>query len=477
MNKILLSIENSISEEDLAKYGKDWTDFWEANPSIIFFPRNTIEVQTIVLEAYREGISIVPSGGRTGLSGGAVANNQEWVISLEKMDKVLGFDKGQPSVSVEAGMITEALQVFAEEQGLYYPVDFASKGSSQIGGNIATNAGGVKVVRWGLTRDQILGLKVVTGKGEILELNNGLIKNATGFDLRHLFIGSEGTLGIITEACVKLFPARKPVFVLFLAIEEISKAMDILHVFRKEHTINAFEFLSDKALGLVLDAHPLQAPFKEKSPFYILIEIEQSGAAQAEQLAETLEYFYEKEGIQNDLFGQDQTEIDNIWAYRERISESASPFTPYKNDISVKPSDIPAFLAEAEILIGEKYPDFEVLWYGHIADGNIHINILKPQALDREAFRLDCNAVSIELFQLVQKYQGSISAEHGVGLLKKDYLHYSKSEAEIAYMKGIKAVFDPKNIMNPGKLFRSFQSLFAFYLSGLLSHHAADIIW
>ena len=224
----LSDIKYSVADEDLLKYGTDWTDFYQTNPCIILFPKTTLEVQQIVQLANQHRIGIVPSGGRTGLSGGAVAAAQEIVVSLEYMNQILDFNPIDQTVRVQAGVITQAVQDFALRNNCYYPVDFGSRGSSQIGGNIATNAGGIRVIRYGLTRNWVVGLQVVTGTGDLLETNHGLLKNATGYDLRHLMIGSEGTLGIVTEAILQLTRPPQQKMVLFLAIKQVEDAMPIL---------------------------------------------------------------------------------------------------------------------------------------------------------------------------------------------------------------------------------------------------------
>lgn len=449
----LSGIKYSISDEDFEKYGKDWTNFYEPNPEIILFPKTTKDVQQIIRFANENKIGVVPSGGRTGLSGGAVALNKEIVISLERMNKILDFNKVNQTIKVEAGVITEELQKYALDKGLYYPVDFASRGSSQIGGNIATNAGGIRVVRYGLTRNWITGIKMVTGSGEILETNKGLIKNATGYDLRHLIIGSEGTLGIVTEAIVKL--SRKPqnINVIFFAISDIKKAISILEEFQKSLDISAFEFLSNNALNYSITQSNYPKPFKDEFPFYVLIEFENLFDQTSKKVEEIVLNLYKKKLIENDIIGMDTKAIKRIWSYRESITESISKYTPYKNDISVLISDIPKFIYEASMIIEENYPEFEVLWFGHIADGNLHINILKPTNMEIAKFHNECDKVSEILFELISKYNGSISAEHGLGILKRDFIRYSRSEFEISLMKSIKKIFDPNGVLNPNKTF------------------------
>lgn len=450
----ILDADCILTDDDsLEQFGKDWTNQFPAKPMAIALPKTTEQVAEIVKWANNNNIAIVPSGGRTGLSGGAVASNGELVVALDKMNKVLEFEKTTQQVTCQAGIITEQLQQFAADNELYYPVDFASSGSSQIGGNIATNAGGIKVIRYGLTRDWVMGLTVVTGKGEILKLNSGLIKNATGYDLRHLFIGSEGTLGLITEATIKF--TRKPtnLTVLLLSIEDMTKVTELLNLFQKEVDLTAFEFFSEEALQKVMAHHQLPRPVETQGAFYCLLEFDADSEERLEKALESFETGLEKELIVDGVMSQSQQQAEELWKYREYISETISARKPYKNDISVTPDKVSEFLAKVDGIVSEQYPDFEVIWFGHIGDGNLHLNILAPESMSYEDFTAACEQVNPLIFDVLKDLGGSISAEHGVGLLKKPYLNYSRSDAEIVYMKGIKAVFDPNNIMNPGKLF------------------------
>ena len=348
--------------------------------------------------------------------------------------------------------MTQQLQEFAEEQGLFYPVDFASAGSSQMGGNIGTNAGGIKVIRYGMTRDWISGLKVVTGKGDLLELNKGLAKNATGYDFRHLFIGSEGTLGLVVEATVQLTRKPRDLTVLVLGCPGFREVMNVLHGFQAKIDLTAFEFFSDKAMRHVL-AHGVAAPFDTDAPFYCLLEFEGESPQALEDAMAIFESAVDKGWVLDGTMSQSLQQAEQLWQLRERISESISVYTPYKNDISVTVGKVPDFVEEVDAVVQENYPDFEIVWFGHIGDGNMHLNILKPESLAKEEFFQRCNHVSGWVFEIVQKYNGSISAEHGVGRTKKPYLKYSRTEEEIAAMKAVKAVFDPNNIMNPGAIF------------------------
>lgn len=443
-----------FDEESLLFYGRDWTRFKTPKPLAIFFPFSTEDVQKIVQLSIQNKWSLVPSGGRTGLSGGALACNGEIVVSFEKMNRILEFREADRTVLCQSGVITEEIQNYVSEKGYFYPVDFAARGSSHIGGNVATNAGGIKVLRYGLTRDWIRGLKVVTGKGEILSFNNGLIKNATGYDLRQLFIGSEGTLGFITEVEVGFTNPPPPLGLFLVQLPSHKNIMDIFLRFKKTLTLTAFEIFSEVALQKVLAKNPaLKRPFDEESPFYAVIEFEMPSEAQLDTALETFGEAMTAGEATNGGLSQNDQQFKEFWAYRERISESLASDTPYKNDISVRISKVTDFMQAADQALAQRAKDLEIIWFGHLGDGNLHINILKPQNISAEDFYKDCQQFDQILYSVVKQFEGSISAEHGVGLTKKPFLQYSKSTEEIKIFKEIKAIFDPHNIINPNKLF------------------------
>jgi len=437
----------------LDAYGKDWTKQFVPAPLAIAFPKTIEEVQAVVRWANERNVALVPSGGRTGLSAGAVAANGEVVVAFDYMNKIVQFNAFDRTAVCQAGVVTAQLQAFASEHGLYYPVDFASAGSSQIGGNISTNAGGIKVIRYGMTRNWVAGMKVVTGNGEILELNRDLIKNATGYDLRQLFIGAEGTLGFVVEATMRLDRAPKNLTAMVLGAANLEAIMPVLHAFQSRLDLTAFEFFSDKAMAKVLARGDVPAPFETECPYYALLEFEATSEDVTGAALEVFEQCVEQEWVLDGVMSQSEQQLQNLWKLREYISETISHWTPYKNDISVTVSKVPAFLNEIDAIVEENYPDFEVIWFGHIGDGNLHLNILKPDAMPKEEFFAKCATVNKWVFETVDKYNGSISAEHGVGMTKRDYLGYSRSAEEIAIMKAIKAVFDPNGVMNPGKIF------------------------
>ena len=452
--KTLVDAGKVLTDADsLEAYGKDWTKHFAPAPTAIVFPKTTEQVQAIVRWANQHQVALVPSGGRTGLSAGAVAANGEVVVSFDNMNQILAFNPTDRTVACQPGVATQQLQMFAEGKDLYYPVDFASAGSSQIGGNIGTNAGGIKVIRYGMTRNWVAGMKVVTGKGDLLELNKDLIKNATGYDLRQLFIGAEGTLGFVVEATMRLDRAPKNLTALVLGAADFDSIMPVLHAFQNTLDLTAFEFFSDKALAKVLARGDVPAPFETDCPFYALIEFEAVNDEVAERALTTFEHCVEQGWVLDGVMSQSEQQLENLWKLREYISETIAHWTPYKNDISVTVGQVPAFLGEIDEIVAKNYPDFEIVWFGHIGDGNLHLNILKPDNLSKDEFFTQCAVVNQWVFETVQKYNGSISAEHGVGMTKRDYLHYSRSAEEIAYMQAIKTVFDPNGIMNPGKIF------------------------
>jgi FAD/FMN-containing dehydrogenase len=453
LNKVLTPEQVAVDRASLETYGQDWTRFTTPAPTAIVFPRKTTDVVAIVECARRCQFALVPSGGRTGLSGGACAANGEVVVSMDKMNAISPVNLTDRTVTVGAGAITQNVQQAARDADLFYPVDFASSGSSQIGGNIATNAGGINVIRYGMTREWVAGLTVVTGKAEVLELNKGLMKNNTGLDFRHLFIGSEGILGFITEATLRLTAPPKDPTVLVLGLSDMSAIMAVLDRIQSTTPLLAYEFFSELAVSKVVDHAGVARPFETRTPFYALVEFERDNDMTDAHVFEAVEQCMEEGWVVDAVMSQSVAQARALWRLREDISETISKWTPYKNDISSTVSKVPELLATVDDVVHENYPDWEVVWYGHIGDGNLHLNILKPENLQIEEFKARCNDVSVAIFDAIKTLGGSVSAEHGVGTLKAPYLGYSKSDSEINAMRAIKAIFDPDGILNPGKVF------------------------
>ena len=453
LSAVLTPEQVAMDPASLETYGQDWTRFTPPAPTAIVFPRDTADVVAVVECARRCQFALVPSGGRTGLSGGACAANGEVVVSMDKMNAISPVNLTDRTVTVGAGAITQNVQQAARDADLFYPVDFASSGSSQIGGNIATNAGGINVIRYGMTREWVAGLTVVTGKGEVLELNKGLMKNNTGLDFRHLFIGSEGILGFITEATLKLTAPPKDPTVLVLGLSDMSAIMAVLNRIQSTTPLLAYEFFSELAVSKVVDHAGVARPFETRTPFYALVEFERENDMTDAHVFEAVEQCVEEGWVIDAVMSQSMAQARALWRLREDISETISKWTPYKNDISSTVSKVPELLTAVDHVVHENYPDWEVVWYGHIGDGNLHLNILKPEHLQIEEFKARCSEVSTDIFDAIKTLGGSVSAEHGVGTLKAPYLGYSKSDSEIDAMRAIKAIFDPDGILNPGKVF------------------------
>ena len=437
---------------DLEFYGRDWTRRWTPAPLAIAFPASIEEVQTIARWSQQHRIALVPSGGRTGLSGGAVAANGELVVSFERMNRVLDFNSIDRTLTVQPGIALEAVHRAAREQGLIYPVDFSARGSCSIGGTISTNAGGIRVIRYGNTREWIAGLKLVTASGQLLELNRGLIKNSSGYDLRHLAIGAEGTLGLVVEATLRLTDAPPPSQVMLFAVPAINALMHVFAACRSRLTLSAFEFFTDKALHHVV-AHGAQRPFAEDSPFYVVTEYDAADEAQPQAALAVFEACLENGWVSDGVVSQSEAQAAALWKLRDGITESLAQHRPYKNDISVRISAVPHFMGEMQALLAREYPHFDVVWFGHIGDGNLHINVLKPAQTTDADFLAQCERVTKLLAETLARHGGSISAEHGIGLVKKAYLASTRSPEEILLMRGVRAVFDPDGLMNPGKVF------------------------
>jgi FAD/FMN-containing dehydrogenase len=441
-----------IAAAELRHYGVDRTRHWSPAPLAVVRPGSAAEIRDILQLANRERLAVVPSGGRTGLSGGAVAARGELVLSLERLRRILAVDRESATLTCEAGVTTAEVQAAAQEAGLWYPVDFASAGSSQIGGNIATNAGGIRVLRHGMTRAWVRGLQVVTGKGEWLELGRGLVKDNAGYDLMQLLIGSEGTLGVICTATLALAPPPPPSAVLLLGAEDLAALPAALAALRARCVVCACEFFSETALALVIAHQGLARPFAPV-PWYLLVEFEQSGDNGLEGALEAFEALRSRGLVQDGVLAQHQGQAQALWRLREEISDTLAVRQPYKNDVAVRTSRLPDFLERARRLCAERFPELEMVWFGHLGDGNVHINALRPAGWSATRFAALGERLSAGLGELVQDCGGSISAEHGIGLLKKSLLPYSRSAAEIELMRAVKAVFDPRGILNPGKIF------------------------
>ncbi len=441
------------SSEDIKIYSTDSSKDFSGHGSLVLLPYSTKEVQSIIRLAKKYNVCLVSSGGRTGLSAGATATKKEVIVSLEKMNSIVKFISEEQSLLCQAGVITQHIQEEALKHNLIYPISFAATGSSHIGGNVATNAGGIQVLRYGNTRDWVTSLTVVTGNAEILHLKKALIKDATGYDLSQLFIGSEGSLGIITEVTVKLSSSVKKSISLLLASDSVNNLLKVYFQYKNKTPLMAFEFFTKEALKYSLEHCKKNCPISDQHPFYVTAEIEVQSERDEEVLMQILEENLEQQLVIDGTISQNKDQSKLIWDLRENISESIHYKNPHKNDVSVRLSNLEPFINDLQQLISKLPDNYELIYFGHIGDGNLHINLLKPLEESAENFQTTYKQFDLKIFNLVKKHKGSISAEHGVGLVKKDYLNFSKTLEEINIMKQIKKIFDPNNILNPGKIF------------------------
>jgi FAD/FMN-containing dehydrogenase len=436
----------SLSDEDKQHYGQDWTHPGRPNPCAILFPRSKEEVAAMVRLCASHAMAVVPSGGRTGLSGGACALNGEAVLSLARMSQIGTVDVISRTVYVEAGAVTEAVHEATKPFGLTWPVDFASKGSSTVGGNISTNAGGINVIKYGNARHWVLGLEVVLASGELLRLNGKLEKNNCGPDLKEFFIGSEGILGIVVGAELKLAALPKEKQTVLLGVNDLAA---VTRIFRAGRTSGAafsgFEFFTQACMDIVLQFRSEPFPLTRKAPWYLVVEWEGDGA--------WFDPVMEDPGFVDGRMAQSSDEAKLLWSFRERIAESVSlKGHNNKNDISVAVDQVPLFLETFGERLPARFPQAQYYLYGHLGDGNLHLNTLPREGVSPEDWASVLTELNLAVAEITRDFHGSISGEHGVGTIKKPYLHFSLSETEIELIRRLKQVFDPQGILNPGKV-------------------------
>ncbi len=439
---------------DLAPYLTDWRGRFKGAARCVVRPANTAEVAAVVRACAAAGTHIVPQGGNTSLCGAATpdGDGRAVLVSLGRLNRIVAVDPQNNTISVEAGCTLAAVQEAARFADRLFPLALASEGSCQIGGNLSTNAGGVQVLRYGNTRDLTLGLEVVLPNGEIWNGLRGLRKDNTGYDLKQLFIGAEGTLGIITGAVLKLFPLPKTQTTCWLNVASPSVAVDLLNRAKTEFDaqLTAFELVSETALGLVLKNIPATTRPTASSPWYILAEFSDAAPEAVERwLAAQLESSQVADGA----LATSQAQAAKLWALRENISEAQKiEGISIKHDISVPVSAIPDFLEAADAALAQAFPGIRVVAFGHVGDGNLHYNLSKPDAQDNAAFIAAQPEVNRLVHDTVHALNGSISAEHGIGQLKREEILRYKSPVEMALMRSVKQAIDPLGLMNPGKV-------------------------
>ena len=439
---------------EIQPFVSDWRGRFVGSAQCVVRPANTAEVAAVVKACIEAGAPVVPQGGNTSLCGAATpdAAGQAVVVSLSRLNRIAAVDAKNNTISVEAGCTLAAVQAAAREVDRLFPLALASEGTCQIGGNLSTNAGGVQVLRYGNTRELTLGLEVVLPNGEIWDGLRGLRKDNTGYDLKQLFIGAEGTLGIITGAVLKLFPLPKSQTTCWLNLASPVAAVDLLNQAKIafDGQLTAFELVSETALGLVLKNIPDTQRPASVSPWYVLAEFSDTSSYAVEYW---LHARLEAGEVLDAVIAQSETQAAKLWSLRENISEAQKiEGISIKHDIAVPVSAIPAFLAQADAALAAAFPGIRVVAFGHVGDGNLHYNLSKPDAQENTHFIDSQPAVNRIVHDTVDALNGSISAEHGIGQLKREELLRYKSPVEMALMRSIKQALDPRGLMNPGKV-------------------------
>jgi len=449
-----------VDDHDTAPYLTDWRGRFTGRTRAVVRPASTAEVAAVVRLCAELRVPIVPQGGRTGLVLGSVpdASGAAIVLSLRRLNRVRAIDPFNRTMTVDAGCILHDVQQAAAEHGLLFPLSLAAEGSCTIGGNLSTNAGGTGVLRYGNTRELCLGLEVVTAQGDVWDALRGLRKDNTGYDLRDLYVGAEGTLGVITAAVLKLFPQPKAAITALVALASPRDALALLKLVEAEcgPTLTGYELMSDVSLRLVASHFPdLPRPFPERYPQYALLELsshesEAHGVALLERAIErALEDGLARDAVVATSIAQSRA----LWAIREHIPlAQAAAGKNIKHDISVPISRIADFIETTDAQLDADYPGVQVVCFGHLGDGNLHYNVAPPEGILHDDFLAQQDAVNRIVHDSVAAHGGSISAEHGIGALKRDELPRYKSPIELNLMRAIKAALDPLGIMNPGKI-------------------------
>ena len=465
-NEALKQLKSVVGESNyiddpkkMDAYLSDWRNHFRGSSPLILKPTNTKMVSEILSICNSNSISVVPQGGNTGLVGGSVPSERgnELIISLEKMNKILDIDPINYTMTIEAGCILSNVQEAALNADRIFPLSLAAEGSCQVGGNLATNAGGTGVLRYGNAKELVLGLEVVLADGSIINSLKRLRKDNTGYDLKQLFMGSEGTLGVITKAVIKLFPIPRNKVTCILALPNIDATVDVLASFRvlTGDNITAFEYLDRNCINLLIKKLELNDIFYKKYEHYALVEL--SSSRQNENLMLLLEdaisTSIKNESVSDAIVASNETQAAQFWNLRESLSEllkNNGDFVTF--DISVSISLLPELIEKAEKICNHVCKNSKAYIFGHIGDGNIHYYLFKPTKMTNNEFQILKDQIKASIYDITMELEGSYSAEHGIGLTKKEELKKYSSQSEIDLMKLIKKSLDPNNIMNPGKV-------------------------
>lgn len=442
-----------VQADVLERYGHDETENLQYTPDLLLKPEHPEQISEILKYCNEQGIPVTPCGARTGLSGGALAVHGGVLLSMERFNKILNIDENNLQVTVEPGVITQELQNAVKEKGLFYPPDPASKGSCFIGGNIAENSGGPKAVKYGVTSSYVLNLEVVLPNGEIIWTGANVLKNATGYNLTQLIVGSEGTLGVVTKIVLRLLPHPTKDLLMLVPFYDANEACRVVpEIFKQGITPSAMEFMERDALLWTLqfvDDSPVKVADNHQA--HLLIELDGWDDQQLFQDCEKIYTLLEHFECDEPLIAENQTQKDALWTLRRKVGEAVKSHSIYKEEDTVVPRYELANLLVGVKEIGDRY-GFKSVCYGHAGDGNLHINIIKGDLSD-DFWNKDLKIAIREIFQLTVKLGGTLSGEHGIGLVQKEFMDIAFSEVSLNLMRSIKQVFDPKGILNPGKVF------------------------
>jgi FAD/FMN-containing dehydrogenase len=440
---------------EIEAYVTEERNLYRGASPLVLRPGSTDEVAAICKLASEARVALVPQGGNTGLVGGQTPLNGEVVVSLKRMDRIREVDTASNTMTVEAGVILQNAQGKAAEVDRLFPLSLGAQGSCTIGGNLSTNAGGTAALAYGLARDMALGVEVVLADGRVLNLLSRLKKDNTGYDLRDLFIGAEGTLGIITAATLKLFPKPRAVETAFVGLASPADALTLLGIAQAEAASNltSFELIAEIALDFSVRHTHNRDPLESRHPWYVLIELSSPRDDARATLETILERGFEDGIVADAALAASLQQKQAFWKLREDISPAQKPEGgSIKHDVSVPVASVPQFIAEANAAVVALIPGGRPVPFGHLGDGNIHYNVSQPIGADKDEFLARWHAVNAVVFGIVLKYGGSISAEHGIGVMKRDELPQVKDKTAIELMRSIKALLDPLGIMNPGKV-------------------------
>lgn len=429
-----------------ARHYSDWTRHAPACPAALLLPRSTEQVSAALRICNAAQQPVVPQGGMTGLAGGAVPRATDIALSLERLRGIEEIDAAAATVSVWAGTTLQDIQQAVHDAGFLFPLDLGARGSCQIGGNISTNAGGNAVIRYGMTRELVLGLEVVLADGRVLDLMNKMIKNNCGYDLKQCFIGSEGTLGVITRAVLKLAPQPGETTTLLCALPDYASAVSLLRrIQRGAGTPQAYELMWQDffRMGVAWLETPV-APMPDEYPLYVLLE----SSAAREVLEQTLEAALEAGEVVDAILASSQSQARSLWKIREATGEFPARMAPLNFDISLPIGQIGEFAQMCRARLEERWPNNHSVYFGHIGDSNLHLTV-DCKSLPQPAPILEIEEL---VYTAVGEMGGAVSAEHGIGLLKRDFLHHSVSAEALGAMRQLKTCFDPNNILNPGKI-------------------------